>query len=514
MNLKRTANIHLSLAWLLVAIACSMTLWTAWLSRYQPIEWDLAMLHYAAFLINEKGFILYKDIFENNLPGVFLFHSLLGYTLGYDALPLRIFDFAVLGSIGLLSWYILAPLTKPGAVLGACVFIAIYLYSGSYNALQRDYLGIVPTAFAFCVMQSQFMHPRKKEIGIGALCGLACWFKPNCIIVLPILFFLHWKQHPIEDLSSLVIRCLRMGTAFLILFSIPLVWAFFKGDYAALLDIYKKFTPIYLESRSDLYHYASSQEKWLDLTRKQFEHTKNILIISAPGVLWAWRQLPRNSTSRTRLFNLVIFTLSFSFYELMAGKFWMAHLLPSYYWAMLLCSLVLIPAAPSHTGKIENFSAFLCTILAAGAAFFVIHSAMARTTDAGYTEGNAHIRSHKIASFLKLHMKNNDTVQGIDGSGDGQGALLLARATSATRFLEDIPLYMQPEAPATQSFRKEFLHAISTQPPTYIVYIHNIFHPAGGNRLKEFQALNQFIESNYRIAEEIDGEYTIFQHQP
>ncbi|HQQ74198.1 MAG TPA: hypothetical protein PK031_03515, partial [Pseudomonadales bacterium] len=133
--------------------------------------------------------------------------------------------------------------------------------------------------------------------------------------------------------------------------------------------------------------------------------------------------------------------------------------------------------------------------------------------DARYTADNHDIRSKKIARYLEKHLRPGDKVQSLDGSGDGQGSLLLAKATTATRFVEDIPLYMQPNAAATKGFRHEFIETLSHDPPRYFVYIHNFFHPAGGNRLKEFKELNDFIEKNYDVAEIEDGEYTIFQRK-
>ncbi|HSC75352.1 MAG TPA: hypothetical protein VLB90_03840, partial [Pseudomonadales bacterium] len=55
-------------AWLTASFAVALALITLWFSRHQPIEMDLAMMHYTAFLINEKHLLLYRDIFENNLP--------------------------------------------------------------------------------------------------------------------------------------------------------------------------------------------------------------------------------------------------------------------------------------------------------------------------------------------------------------------------------------------------------------------------------------------------------------
>jgi len=512
MSRQRLLNIiHLS-AWMVAVVAACATFWALWLSRYQPIEWDLAMMHYSAFLINEKGFILYRDIFENNLPGAFLFHVILGKTVGYDAFPLRIVDFCILAGLAVTTWKIVNPISKPGAILASCIFTGLYLFTGSATELQRDYLGILPIAIAVWLVTYERRNIIEKSIFLGALCGLSCGFKPNYIIIFPTLYFLLYQEMrlatPLYKLRSL----LWMGVSFTAIFSIPLLWAYQKADYAALIKIYQTFTPIYLQSRTDLYHYSSHHEKVMDLLKNQLTHLKTILTFAMPGLLWAWHQQRKNHHKIRLIKNIGIITFIFSWYELMAGKFWLAHLLPSYYWAIISFSLLMAQPKPSA----KNYPIALSVLFILACIWptnFLLSGSITRLKDAEFTATNDHIQSQKIARYLKEHLQPGDTVQGIDGSGDGQGSLLIARATVATRFLEDIPLYMQPDAPATQEFRREFISALINKPPAYIVYIHNIFHPAGGNRLKEFTSLSEFVQKNYDVAELHEGEYTIYQRK-
>ncbi|MEZ5494644.1 MAG: hypothetical protein R3E61_08780 [Pseudomonadales bacterium] len=81
---------------------------TFFFSLNHPITADLAMLHYSAWLINEKNFVLYRDIFDINFPAPYIFHSLLGNWLGYDALPLRWIDFSLMALLGWASWKIVS----------------------------------------------------------------------------------------------------------------------------------------------------------------------------------------------------------------------------------------------------------------------------------------------------------------------------------------------------------------------------------------------------------------------
>lgn len=190
----------------------------------------------------------------------------------------------------------------------------------------------------------------------------------------------------------------------------------------------------------------------------------------------------------------------------------MAHLLPPYFFAILCLSLWLIPAK-DNANMVEKSIPVLAALFFIYITIFIGRYDITNLYNKHYTTENANIRSKKIARYLLANMQSGDTVQSLDGSGDGQGALLLAKATYATRFLEDIPLYLQPDSPITQAFRREFLDDMTKKPPKFFVYIHNFFHPAGGNRLKEFHELNNFLEKNYDKAEEVDGEYTIYRHK-
>ena len=99
-------------------------------------------------------------------------------------------------------------------------------------------------------------------------------------------------------------------------------------------------------------------------------------------------------------------------------------------------------------------------------------------------------RARQVAKFLVgQKVQPTDTVQMLDMAGDGQAALLMARTTSATRHLIDVPLFMEPASPATQALRKEFILDLEEKKPQFIVYMEQFLHPGGGNRLWEFKAL-------------------------
>lgn len=499
-------------AWSSASLAVVAALVCLWLARYQPIEMDLAMLHYSAYLINEKHFLLYRDIFENNLPGPFFMHAMIGKIFGYGALPIRFLDACVLTALAVCSWKILAPVSKASAIFAPAFFALVYMAGGTTAAFQRDYIATVPLVVALALLCNNPVKPARDAAWIGALCGAACALKPNFAVVAPALFWILLSKMEGGFPCRLKKTALPIALTFVGVFSIPLIWGIQYADFKELFSLYKSYTPLYVSTRPDLYHYDNTRQQLLALISMQGNHLLKMSLLSIPGLLWAWRQHRNNPAILFRLRCLAITTFAISWHEIIAGKFWAAHLLPPYFFAILCCSLLMTPTKDkAHIA--EKFLAILPVLAFIAATYIVGKFDIANLTAKHYTQENINIRSQKIARYLLANMQPDDKVQSLDGSGDGQGALLLAKATYATRFLEDIPLYLQPNSPTTQAFRREFLDAMIKNPPEFFVYIHNFFHPAGGNRLKEFHELNSFLEKNYGKAAEEDGEYTIYRHK-
>ena len=111
------------LAWTIALLATLAVCYSLYLSLENPVRADLAMLHYSGYLMQEKGFLLYRDILEINFPSPFLLHQWLGSLIGYEAFPLRILDILSIGLLALLTWCILRPLSPISAVLAMTLFV-------------------------------------------------------------------------------------------------------------------------------------------------------------------------------------------------------------------------------------------------------------------------------------------------------------------------------------------------------------------------------------------------------
>jgi len=496
--------------WLLAITLLLAAGTTFFFSLNHPITADLAMLHYSAWLINEKNFVLYRDIFDINFPAPYLFHSLLGNWLGYEALPLRWIDFVLMALLGWASWKIVSQLSKPAAITGFSLFCLLYWVNGGEYVLERDVLALIPAALAFAVASGEKLS-RNTVVLIGILAAIACSMKPNTVVMVPVLLWMLHSSHALKKHTAIVLFLLTM----LFVALIPFSWVIAQSGLDSFIDIYRHYMPIYANSRYDLWHYSNSAERWKALLSQYAQWGGIALLLSAPGLLWARLLHQHNKALHKRITQLAAITFAFTLYEVIAGKFWLNHMFPSAYWSFLCFALLLTtPTEQSATWK--KTVAILLLIPCAGLGWSLASWSLPLMRQAHQKEIAApeDWRARQVANYLQAqHLQADDTVQMLDMAGDGQAALLMAKATSATRFLIDVPLWMQPDSQKIQALRQEFLQELQQKNPVYIVYFEQFLHPGGGNRLKEFKPLYQWLTDNYEIAEQREAAYIIFRRK-
>lgn len=504
-------RLHHYAVWLLALLTLTAALAVFALSLNHPINADLAMLHYSAWLINERDFVVYRDIFELNFPGPFLFHSLLGQLVGYEPLPLRFVDLALLLLLAAASWKIIAPLSRPAAVFGFSLFVLLNLIKGGEYVLERDFLGLVPAALAFAIACSNTPLTRGQVISAALLAALACSMKPNAVVLVPVLVWIFCQRSaPTTKYRTL----LWFFASMVAMAVVPFLWVLQQGGLPAFIDIYRNFVPVYANSRYDLWHYNSVAERLQFLLDNYLKAGGGAMLLSAPGLAWVWVIHRHNATARQRITRLAAMMVAFTFYEVIAGKFWLNHMFPSAYWICLCFALLLTPTA--ITSHRQTLIAMLLLLPAGWLAWTMSSMSWSDMHAAWQQEAQApqQWRARRVADFLHTQaLQENDRVQVLDMAGDGQASLLLARATSATRHLIDVPLYMQPDTAATQALRQELLTTLNANPPRFIIFFDEFLHPGGGNRLREFRELAAILDQQYELAERADGEYSIFRRK-
>jgi hypothetical protein len=156
-----------------------------------------------------RGGVHYRDVFDNNLPGIVWIHAVVRSVVGWRSEALRAFDFLVLAAIvWLLTRWLLAQGRSPAVqVWTAVALFAFYFSTSEWCHCQRDTWMLLPALLALHLRRIQLSNPTEsrplaKSLLEGLCWGAAFWIKP--FVAVPA--FLAW-------LASAV-WCRRQGRSF------------------------------------------------------------------------------------------------------------------------------------------------------------------------------------------------------------------------------------------------------------------------------------------------------------
>lgn len=140
----------------------------------------------------QEGKILYRDMTENNLPGVMWIHGITRELFGWSSVAIRAVDLVLIGSgLVLLAFW------QRGIRLSSRLWILTFLLSfyfstSEWNHCQRDPWMVLPTIGALFLRRTQLETIGTKSRGLGAtwaygalegsLWGAAIWLKPYAVV--------------------------------------------------------------------------------------------------------------------------------------------------------------------------------------------------------------------------------------------------------------------------------------------------------------------------------------------
>src|SRR4051812_34634937 len=133
-------SLQLSWATLLVLLAVGLPLFLR-----MPLYQDVSFYDVGARNLLEGG-IHYRDIADNNLPGMVWLHAAIRSALGWKSETLRLIDFLIVTLIvGLLMlWFRRLGLTPTARVWTAVVLMGFYLATSEVSHCQRDMWMLLP----------------------------------------------------------------------------------------------------------------------------------------------------------------------------------------------------------------------------------------------------------------------------------------------------------------------------------------------------------------------------------
>lgn len=466
---------------------------------------DTPLLNYAGFLVVEHGMVPYRDIFETSMPGVFLFHSLLGKTLGFSDPAVRIADAFFLLTGMALVYLVLKPFSKIQGFFAAILAGLIYQSFGAKMALQRDYLGFLGILGCMAIFTNL---PDDEEPGswtpvaIGFLVGFASSFKPHQGIILPFLAYFYSQKYK----KNLIKESVKILCGFLTSFSIPVIWIWHKGGLKSFLYIFFNYLPLHTQIGHDFTVVPWPGKLWYSLSGLIMLNDHLIFLLLTIATFAVCRSCFSNKFS-TKFKFLFLSAAVYFFYTAITGQFWYYHWIPHLFSSAICISFLLSPACQhsKRTVVISILAIFLLLILQVGVSqeFQMQISGQELLPPLGGVPD-------QISAFLKNNLKPEDKVQALDWVNGAIHGMLEAKAVSATRFLYDYHFYHHISNPVIKKLREDFINSLRSSPPEYFIYVFLKSRVSGPDTTQEFPALGKLLFSNYSIVLK-DERFAIFK---
>jgi len=482
----------------ILAASAALALYLGWRSWPWPLVHDAPLMHYVAWLMT-RGAVPYRDVFDMNMPGVYLLHLGVISVLGEGDRAWRSFDLAwlVLTAAALFGFSRRMGDTKSG-LAAALLFVLYHLSGGAWRAGQRDYLlalFLVLAAWgAARVWESRGVLGPALWGGLAA--GASVMVKPQAVLFwigcAVVIALGAWRARAVR---ALVVWCVA-GLAVPVL---VLGWLAWRGGAAP-------FTAILAGYVLPLYSRVGRVGMWEGL-RWHVLGWQIWSCLLALGLLGFTRRL-REPYGIRRGLTILGLVYGVAHYAIQ-GKGWEYHLYP---FGLFACALASIPlaalsgAAPTTGWRMPR----LTHGLAMGLVLLTVALLGVKGVDAADAPWIAD-KERRVATLVRQlrPLAGEGPVQVMDVTGGGVHALLRLHLRQPTRFLYDFHFFHDEADPRIQALRDEFVRFLERGRPTAIVVFEDTWRRPGYDRLEEFPAVTKLLARDYTLAVNGDG-YRIY----
>lgn len=506
--------------WLAVGALAALLCLQAVASLRWRIEHDTPLLHYAAFLMDERGRFPYRDIFETSMPGAFAFHYAVVRLFGYGDLAFRLVDLALLAVLLGATYAFMRRFGRAPAWAAAATYGLVYLSKGQTLSLQRDYVGVIPLACALaCLPGGAGRAPGLARFAaVGALFGLAALMKPHLLMGLPVVcgaLVVYRRDAGVKGRRDLL-KCAGVCLAALLVPpALAALWLWLNSALADFLWVFFNYLPLHTAL-------TGAQEELHGFGRffYLFEQTLGVggygpLLLAGLFAGYHYASQPtRDRETSISYAALALLAALYLFYPTLAGQFWDYHFLPTAYFLTLAASVCLFaPGAESpRAGVASRLRAALPVVVFCAAVCLQLNlpeytAGLWRTLRPSYVPAPPKAgRVDELAAVLKSRLGPGDTVQPLDWANGAVHAMLLARATLATRFMYDYHFYHHTSSPVVRGLRQEFLTELKRAAPRFVVEVtaDKPWFPAPGSP-DSFPELYGYLGEHYAAAARGNG---------
>jgi arylsulfatase len=455
----------------LMAFVC----WVGWRSLTWTYTHDTSIMLYMGYLIESLGRVPYRDFFDMNMPGSYLFYAVMGHLFGYEEVGVRTADLVTLGAVVFATVVMMRRFGWAAALTAAFLFSLRYLFYGPGMTLQREYVMLIPLALGVGAAISWPRVPLSLRAFLSAFFfATAMTIKPHVFIGFPLvlLFLLFEQRRPGWRLKNWTLHTTKVCTLALLGGLVPVgtmfAWLYQQGVTEPFLDTMLKYVPLY-SSMTGNHTTIEGAARW-DYLRMNYwrlgGQTKWV-VLAVFVVYAAYAAAVVRVPQRRRVVLLGALALIFSLYPCFSGQFWNYHWLPFVYFLICCVALTFQPYPTSAT--------FLQRALPLAVLLYMTYTFSGAPNDFSRWERNERYvsksgRSERIAAFLKDRLEEGDTVQPIDWVGTGVvEGMLLARAELATPFVYHFHFYHHISNPFIQELRERYLAAFREAKPRFVV---------------------------------------------
>jgi 4-amino-4-deoxy-L-arabinose transferase-like glycosyltransferase len=482
------------------------------------MEHDTPLLHYVAFLMDEHGRFPYRDLFETSMPGTFAFHYAVVKLFGYGDAAFRALDLALLAALLAAVHVFMRRFGRAAGLAAAFTFGLLYLSKGQTMTLQRDYLGLVPVAWALCCLPSDFSRApgRWRFAAAGALFGAAFLLKPHLALGLPVVcgaLVVFRRESRGRDRRDVLACALVCALGFVAPLLAAALWLAYNGALADFLSIFFGYLPLHVALTG-----AQEELRGLDRLFYLFEQTLTLggygpLLLCALCAAYHFsaHAHERRETLVSYL-TLALCAALYLVYPALAGKFWDYHFMPTAFFLTLPAALCFFGPTTEARDDSSNVRAMLAVLVFAAAVCLQLSLPkyavnLFKTLRPGHTLVPPKAgRVDAIAGELRARLRPGDTVQPLDWTHGALHAMLDARAPLATEFLYDYHFYHHATSPVVRRLRHEFLTQLRQSAPRFIIetrgdkpWLRAPDAPGG------FPELQRLLDADYHVVAEGNG---------
>jgi hypothetical protein len=482
-----------------------------WRSLGWPLIHDAPLFHYLGWLVGQ-GVVPYRDVFDMNLPGVYLLHWAVLAAVGPGDLAWRVFDLAWLAATAAALFAFCLPLGgRVGAAAAAVLFTLYHLSGGAWRAGQRDFLlCLFLAAGASGIARAWERRGALWPLAFaGAALAAGLTLKPYA----PGLFWL-------GGVAAGALAARRAGRAALAgagavlagglaVLALVFGWLAWRGGLGAFVDEYVGYVlPFYGGLGREL--------PWDAIGGHAYAPA--LLALLAALVAWGLGVRARPGFGIRRplaLLGLVAGALHFA----LQGKGWEYHLYPFAFFLCALTAPALAMRPPAPTDEKASTSprarplvprelARAAAVILFAATVLVLGAKGVEAVNAAWIDEKAR-RVAALARDLGPRVPPGGTVQVMDVTAGGIHALLRLGLREPTRFVYDFHFFHDVSDPRVQALRAEFVAGLAHGRPAAVVIMRETWLRPGYERLDAFPEARDLLARDYALAVEGDG-YRIY----